>query len=112
MSEQWPAGLQKSGTVSFVCAHPLAGWLTDSAEYKFGPFGDKSTLDVVVLKKADRTMEVMIAFEHFGHTFIGPAPSTMPPGGLPIAISWDGKKITLAVDGQTVSSATFAPVSH
>ncbi len=45
--------MQDRGTMSFKISHEHADWMTNTQSYKFGPFGDGKTLDVVVFKNSD-----------------------------------------------------------
>ena len=103
--------LQREGNVAFKITHPDNGWATNSKSYKFGPFGDRKTLDVSAFKKADRTLEIRCAFQHFFHTFLGPMPDA-PDGLVSVLLTWSDKQITLHVNGKAVSSTPFGPSKH
>jgi hypothetical protein len=101
----------KEGTISVKIRGQEDDWAQNDRQHIFGPF-QNGTVAVVVAKKADRTLEVKFASEHFGHTFSGPMPEVVGKEPLPIAVIWDEKKITLWVKGAKVSSAPFNPVAH
>ena len=103
--------LQKTGTVHFKLTHKNSNWATNKNQYKLGPFHLSENLDVVAFKKADRTLDIRIVFEHFAHTFSGKLPSSTPSGGLPILITWSEKVIRLWVNGVKTNSAPFNPLS-
>ena len=103
------ADLQKEGTISFKLLHEHKDWTTNAESYKFGPFGDRKTLDISAFKKADRTLEIRCAFEHFFHTFSGPMPEESP---VSIVVTWGKKEIKLYVNGKPCGSSKFGPEVH
>ncbi len=101
--------LQKEGAITFKLSHKHKDWTTNSNNYKFGPFGDGKTLDISAFKKADRTLEIKCAFEHFWHTFSGPIPEESP---VSVIVSWGKNEITLNVNGKPCGTCKFGPVIH
>lgn len=99
----------KTGTIAFTLK-PIE-IPDDAGLFQIAKFGNGSTLDIALFRNADRNMEVRVAFEHVFHTFTGPMPS-IPPKGLPMAVSWDEASITLWVNGQKVSVAAVSPSIH
>ena len=99
------------GTISLKILPPDEQLLADDQDHLLGTQDYSETLGVAVLKKADRTLEIRIAFEHWGHSFFGPIPP-FPPEGLSLAVSWDSKSINLWVQGERVASAPFKPSVH
>jgi len=103
--------LQKKGSVSFKINHADPDWSTNDKLYKFGPFGDNKSLDVLVLKHEDRSLEIRIVFEHFAHTVTGPMPPA-PAGGLPIVLSWENSELTVWLNGVVAARAPLEPSKH
>ncbi len=105
--------MQDRGALKFKISHEHADWTTNDHRYKFGQFGDGKTLDVVVFKKSDLSLEVRIAFEHHSHTFSGPISDFAGPE-LSVIFSWDrdADEIKLFIDGVQVFSAPFLPPTH
>ncbi len=103
--------MQDRGTMSFKISHEHADWMTNTQSYKFGPFGDGKTLDVVVFKNSDLSLEVRIAFEHHSHTFSGQLAEFAGPE-LSVIFTWSPDEIKLCIDGVRVFSAPFLPPTH
>ena len=103
--------MQDRGTMSFKISHEHVDWMTNAQGYKFGSFGDGKTLDVVVLKNPDLSLEVRIVFEHHFHTFSGPI-ADFAARELSVTFSWDPDEIKLLIDGVQVFSAPFLPPIH
>ncbi len=103
--------MQDRGALKFKISHEHVDWMTNTQGYKFGPFGDKKTLDVDVFKNPDLSLEVRIAFEHHTHTFSGPIADFAGPE-LSVIFSWDPDEIKLFIDGVQVFSAPFLPSTH
>ena len=99
------------GTIKFLIKHPDPDWASNSKAYKFGPF-EQGEIGISAFKKADLTLEIRFASEHFGHTFSGPLPSPTDKG-IDIIVSWkSGNEITLWVNGTKVQSAPYLPTRH
>lgn len=102
---------QKTGTVSFDLK-PLAGnILDDDEQHKIGQIDVGDDLSISLFKTAARRLEVRVEFGHFGHTFAGPMPS-IPPSGVPMAVTWNEDTVALLVNGKAVLKAPFEPTKH
>ena len=103
--------LQKTGTVSFDLKPLADDILNDGEQHKIGQIDVGDDFSISVFKNAARQLEVRVEFGPFGHSFEGPMP-TIPPSGVPMAVTWDEHTVALLVNGKAVSTAPFEPTKH
>lgn len=102
---------QKTGTVSFDLKPLADDILNDDEQHKIGQIDVGDEFSIMVFKNAARQLEVRVEFGPLGHTFAGPMPS-IPPSGVPMAVTWDEDTVALLVNGKTVMTAPFERTIH
>jgi hypothetical protein len=102
---------QKTGTVSFDLKPLADDILNDDEQHKIGQINVGDDLSISLFKTAERRLEVRATFGHSNHTFAGPMPS-IPPSGVPMAVTWNEHTVALLVNGKAVMKAPFEPTKH
>ncbi len=103
--------LSKRGRVVLEIAHEDEDWMTNDSRYTFGPY-EKNEISVSAVKQPDNTLDIAISGP-FGKifTFEPPLPD-IDEKNLPVAITWEKKKVKLYLAGRLVETKTKEPTIH
>jgi hypothetical protein len=101
-------GVQDEGTITFWLRHQHADWATNGHRYDLGRTY-RSGVFVEAVKQPDRTIELSVSGP-LGETFDMRSP--IPPcdaRGLFVAITWQGTKADLYLNGEHAQTVTWPP---
>jgi len=103
--------LNKRGSAAVLITHEDEDWMTNDSRYAFGPY-EEDEISVSAIKQPDKTLDIAISGP-FGEifTFEPPLPD-IDEKNLPVAITWENKKVKLYLAGQLVETKTKGPTIH